>query len=153
MSEERRPDLAAMLFPLGRVLIAIEEPILSASDLSMWAYAVLSGLGEEPVRTQAALAAAIGADKSRVIPVLDDLQERGLISRRPDPADRRVRLVALTPEGRSVRSRVQAEIQRAEEELLERLSPDDRRAFLRTLHTLYESVRVAEPAQAMPRGS
>ena len=36
----------------------------------MWAYAVLPHLGEQPVRTQAASAEAIGADKTRIIGVL-----------------------------------------------------------------------------------
>jgi DNA-binding MarR family transcriptional regulator len=55
----------------------------------MWGYVVLTVLAEQPVRTQAALAQSIGADKSRIIGVLDELQERGLIQRRADPADRR----------------------------------------------------------------
>src|SRR5256714_12966670 len=94
-----RRDLAAMIVPLGRALSAAEEPVLRAHDLSMWAYIVLTALAERPMRTQAALARAIGADKTRIIGVLDDLQERGLIQRRPDPADRRVRVLALTPAG------------------------------------------------------
>lgn len=130
-----------MLGPLGRALMGIEEPILAGNGLSMWAYAVLVGLGDEPVRTQAALADAIGADKSRVIPVLDELQERGLITRRPDPSDRRVRLVAITPAGRRVRERAQAEVRRAEDELLDRLPPADRQAFLRSLRALSDAVR------------
>ena len=91
-----RRDLAAMFVPLARALIAREEPALPAHDISMWGYVVLTALAEQPVRTQAALAQAIGADKSRIIGVLDDLQERGLIQRQPDTADRRVHLLSLT---------------------------------------------------------
>src|SRR5438105_6184949 len=58
----RRRDLAAMVVPLGRALMAAELPVLRAHDISMWGYAVLLALGERPTRTQAALAAAIGAD-------------------------------------------------------------------------------------------
>lgn len=128
-----------MLFPLGRALIALEEPIITANGLTMWAYSVLVGLGDEPVRTQAALAEAIGADKSRLIPILDELQDRGLITRKPDPADRRVRLVAITEEGKRLRDRTQTAIQRAEDDLLDTLPPEDRRAFLRSLRLLSES--------------
>ena len=94
-----RRDLAAMFAPLARALIAREEPVLRAHGISMWAYVVLTGLVEHPVRTQAALAQAINADKSRIIGVLDDLQQRGLIQRQPDTADRRVHLLWLTGEG------------------------------------------------------
>jgi DNA-binding MarR family transcriptional regulator len=84
--EVRRRDLAAMIVPLGRSLMAAELPVLRAHDLSMWGYVVLLALTEGPTRTQAALAQAIGADKTRIIGVLDELQDRGLIERRPDPA-------------------------------------------------------------------
>ena len=89
-----------MMVPIGRALTAGEQPILDAHGLSMWAYVVLVALADEPVRTQAALADAIRADKTRIIPVLDDLQQRGLIERSPDPADRRSHLLSLTTAGR-----------------------------------------------------
>ncbi|GAA2446959.1 MarR family transcriptional regulator [Actinomadura vinacea] len=136
--QEARPDLAAMMVPVGRALVAAELPILREHGLSMWAYAVLLGLKEEPVRTQSALAKAIGADKTRIIGDLDDLQERGLIRRTPDPADRRARLLSLTPEGRRLRDAARAAIRLREERLLARLPAADRRAFLRALRTLSE---------------
>nr|BFE69039.1 hypothetical protein GCM10020092_023400 [Actinoplanes digitatis] len=95
--ESDRPDLAAMAARLARSLVAAERPVLAAHDVSMWGYVVLGALADEPMRTQAALARAIGADKTRIIGTLDELQERALIEREPDPDDRRVRLLRLTP--------------------------------------------------------
>jgi DNA-binding MarR family transcriptional regulator len=132
----KRPDLAAMLAPLLRELAAAERPVLDEHGLSMWGYSVLLALDETPMRTQAALAAAIGADKTRIIPVLDELQRQGYIERRPDPDDRRVRLLAITDSGRSVKDAVQEKIQRGEERWLGTLSTADRRAFLRVLQQL-----------------
>ncbi|WEB38725.1 MULTISPECIES: MarR family transcriptional regulator [Streptomyces] len=132
-----RPDLAAMLVPLCRALVDAERPVLDAHGLTMWAYSVLLRLDDTPIRTQAALADAIRADRTRIIPVLDDLESRGLIHRRPDPGDRRVRLVSLTPEGRRLRDAVQGDIQRGEEELLTRLPAADREGFVRGLLTLH----------------
>jgi MarR family transcriptional regulator, organic hydroperoxide resistance regulator len=136
-----RKDLAAMFVPLTRVLVAREEPVLRAYDPSMWGYIVLTALVEQPVRTQAALAQAINADKSRIISVLDDLQERGLIDRQPDEADRRVHLLSLTPAGDQLRRSVEAGIRRREEQVLAVLPPADREAFLRSLKALYELFR------------
>ncbi|WP_433891693.1 MarR family winged helix-turn-helix transcriptional regulator [Streptomyces sp. CA-111067] len=136
-AEQRRPDLAAMIVPLGRALMAAELPILRAHGLTMWAYAVLLRLDEDPVRSQAALAESIGADKTRIIDVLNDLEARGLLLRRPDPADRRVRLLSLTPEGRRTRDATQTAIQSRENHLLTRHLPAPQRAaFLTALHTL-----------------
>jgi len=136
-----RRDLAAMFVPLARALVAREEPALRAHGVSMWGYVVLTALAEQPVRTQAALAQAIGADKSRIIGVLDDLQERGLISRRPDTSDRRVHLLSLTAAGDRLRRSVQAAIRDSEEDVLAALPPADRDAFLRSLKALHERYR------------
>ena len=125
-----------MIVPLGRALMAAELPVLRRHGLTMWGYVVLLALNEEPVRTQAALAESIGADKTRIIGVLDGLQQAGLITRAPDPADRRVHLLSLTAQGRRVRAAAQADIQRQEERLLARLPPADRASFLRALQAL-----------------
>lgn len=135
----RRPDLAAMMSPLVRALVAAEMPVLEAHGLTMWGYVVLTALDRSPVRSQAALAEAIGADKTRIIPTLDELQDRGYIERHPDPDDRRVRLLGLTEAGRAAKDAAQEDIQRGEERWLGRLSADDRRVFLRVLRQLAAS--------------
>jgi DNA-binding MarR family transcriptional regulator len=136
-----RRDLAAMFVPLARTLVTREEPALEAHGISMWGYVVLTALAEQPVRTQAALAQAINADKSRIIGVLDHLQQRGLIRRQPDTSDRRVHLLSLTPAGERLRGSVQAAIRDSEEEVLAALPPADRDAFLRSLTALSERYR------------
>ena len=136
VTTDDRPDLAAMFHVLARALIEAEGPVLAANDLTMWAYTVLTALATGPTRTQAALAQAVRADKTRIIPVLDDLQERGLIERRPDPVDRRVRLLAITPAGRRAFTRAQAGIRAGEERVLALLPAADRRVFLRCLREL-----------------
>jgi DNA-binding MarR family transcriptional regulator len=125
-----------MLAPLLRDLIAVEQPVLDAHGLSMWGYIVLIALDRSPIRTQAVLAEAIGADKTRIIPTLDELQAQGFIERRPDPDDRRARLLALTSAGREVKDAVQTAIQRGEERWLGTLSSGDRAVFLRILEQL-----------------
>ena len=137
-----RRDLAAMLVPLGRALMDAERPVLQAHDLTMWAYVVLDGLhvlhgtDEQPTRSQAALADAIGGDKTRLIPVLDDLQQRGLIRRERDPADRRVHLLSLTTSGRALHDTVQQQIQRNEARLHGRLPAREQQRFLDAVRVL-----------------
>ncbi|GIE93181.1 MarR family winged helix-turn-helix transcriptional regulator [Paractinoplanes rishiriensis] len=133
---DERADLGVLVMRLGRRLLDMEQPILARHGVSMWGYAVLCGLAGGPMRTQAALAASIGADKTRLIPILDGLQERGLIEREPDPADRRVRLLGLTSDGRRLQLAVQADVRAGEEELLGDLTTEDRAAFLRALDAL-----------------
>jgi DNA-binding MarR family transcriptional regulator len=153
---ERR-DLAAMIEPLRTELIRTEIEVLAEHGLTMWAYIVLLNLTDEPIRTQSALAEAIRADRTRIIDVLDDLQLRGLISRRPDPADRRARLLSLTAEGRTLRDTAQAAIQSREERLLVILGQDGRDGFLTALRQLSEAparaLLAAQPVKEVPPGS
>ncbi|WP_116952932.1 MarR family winged helix-turn-helix transcriptional regulator [Jiangella endophytica] len=125
-----------MMYPLMRALVAVELPVLAERGVSMWGYSVLTALDRTPIRTQAALAEAIGADKTRIIGTLDELQGAGLISRTPDPGDRRVRLLAITDDGRRVRRAVAAGIRAREERLLATLPAGDRRGFVRALQAL-----------------
>lgn len=134
--DNARQDLAAMLVPLGRVLMQAEMPVLQAHNLTMWGYVVLQALHAEPTRSQASLAEAIGADKTRLIGTLDALQQAGLITRGPDPADRRVHLLAITGEGARVRQSAQDGIQEQEERLLATLPATECSGFLRTLMRL-----------------
>jgi DNA-binding MarR family transcriptional regulator len=125
-----------MLAPLVRDMIAAELPVLEVHGLSMWGYSVLVALDRSAIRTQAALAEAIGADKTRIIAILDELQQNGLIERVADPEDRRARLLTITKEGRRVKEATQAAIQRGEERWLGTLSATDRAVFLRVLQEL-----------------
>jgi DNA-binding MarR family transcriptional regulator len=102
----------------------------------MWGYVVLNALDSSPARTQAALAQAIGADKTRIIGTLDELQRAGLITREPDPDDRRVRLLAITAAGRQVRAAAQTAIQANEDRVLASLPSADRQTFLRAVEVL-----------------
>lgn len=114
----------------------------------MWGYVVLNGLNDQPTRSQAVLAETIGADKTRLIPVLDQLQRDGLINRERDPDDRRVH-VALTPAGDTIRRAVQHDIQHNELQLLERLAPRARQQFLTALTILAQRPEQAfDPAQS-----
>ncbi|MEU6249813.1 MarR family transcriptional regulator [Glycomyces sp. NPDC047010] len=63
---------------------------------------LLSRLGKEGDASASALAAAERVRPQAVVPTLAALQERGLIQRRPDPADGRRQLISLSPAGRTM---------------------------------------------------
>jgi len=50
-------------------------------------------------QSQQALAERLGVPPSRMVALIDDLEGRGLVERRPDPEDRRIRAVHLTKKG------------------------------------------------------
>jgi DNA-binding MarR family transcriptional regulator len=129
-------DLGAQFARITRRLIDAERPLLAEHGLSMWSYIALSDLVRRPARTQLALAQAIGHDKTRLIGLLDDLERQGLVTRTPDPADRRARIVDVTPDGRRRHADARASIRSMEEELLGDLSAAQRAGLRRTLSRL-----------------
>ncbi len=132
----QRRDLGDLLGSLVRVMMERETPLLAERGLDMWDYVVLLRLVDGAAPTQAQLAAAVRRDKTRLIPILDRLERRGLLDRTPDPADRRNRIVALTPEGQAVLADCRAAVAAMEDELLADLDPDD----AATLRRLLEAV-------------
>jgi DNA-binding MarR family transcriptional regulator len=125
-----------MFARVTRRLIAAERPLLDAHGLTMWGYVALNHLARGPAETQLALAAAIGHDKTRLITVLDALEAGGLITREPDPNDRRARLVRITAEGVRRHGAAVADIRAMEEELLGGLTGDERATLLAVLPRL-----------------
>jgi DNA-binding MarR family transcriptional regulator len=134
-----REDLGAMFARITRRLIDAERPLLDAHGLSMWGYIALARLARGPAETQLALAAAIGHDKTRLIAVLDALEADGLITREPDPGDRRARLVRITPAGTRRHAAAVADIRAMEDELLDALSVQERATLLAVLPRLASS--------------
>ena len=139
-----RPELGLLLHRLTRDVLAREQAILDGAGLAMWDYAVLVALGGGDAPSQAQLAAATGRDKTRLIANLDHLDELGLVTREPDPDDRRHRVVALTTRGRQVLKRCQAAIRAMEEDLLGALPRTVREPFERALVELVDGAGKGE---------
>ncbi|WP_306325655.1 MarR family winged helix-turn-helix transcriptional regulator [Streptomyces venezuelae] len=89
--------------------------------------------GPLPMR---ALATLLVCDASNVTGIIDRLEARSLVRREPDPADRRVKNVVATDEGRDVIRRVREEMQ-ATSGALDALDPDESA----TLYTLLARLR------------
>ena len=97
------------------------------------AYLVLMALAEfeaeDKPPTQLELAGQVGLDRTVMTYLLDDLEGRGLLLRRPNPKDRRARHVTLTDEGRSQLLHIRTEVAAAESQLLVELSEQQRAQF------------------------
>ena len=83
------------------------------------------------------------AEQLRIAPrsateLVDDLERLGLAERRPDPADRRATLVALTGKGEETNRAIQAAREAEGERFFAALSPDDRAALGGILRRLLE---------------
>jgi DNA-binding MarR family transcriptional regulator len=79
--------------------------------------------------SQLELARAARLDKSTMVVAVDALERGGLVERRPDPKDRRARIVAPTKAGRELLARAEGVVLGAEDEALADLGAEERRAL------------------------
>jgi DNA-binding MarR family transcriptional regulator len=99
-------------------------------------YHVLASLADDGEAAQATLADRIGFDRSDLVTLLDELEDLELLARRVDPADRRRKIVAITPAGEKQLTEMDQLIYAAETDLLEPLTAAERKTLLALLSRL-----------------
>ena len=128
-------------FLLKRLGAAAKEKGMRAyedSGLSPYHHAILIALDEDSHETQGSIADALGYDRGQLVGLLDELEERGLIERRRDPADRRRQSVRMTPAGKKALDKLRGIALRLEDELLAPLDPAEQRRLHELLLRLAE---------------
>lgn len=116
---------------LQQIAVAVflqETEILGITPIQ---YAALRALDASPGLDQRSLAGMIGLDTSTVAGVIDRLEARGLVVRGSSSTDRRVRLLTLTKEGKTMLETLEPLVQRAQDQILKPLSKSERKEFMR----------------------
>ncbi|MFD9335109.1 MarR family winged helix-turn-helix transcriptional regulator [Streptomyces sp. NPDC060028] len=111
---------------------------LNGADARKWHYAALVALEEFGPASQAALSGRTGIHRSDLVAVINELAERELVERTPDPADRRRNVITLTPLGLRRLCKLEQLLTAAQEELLSPLSATEREQLTRLLGRLVE---------------
>ena len=88
-----------------------------------------------PGVTQSELARAVGLDRSTMVAVLDQLEDRRLVERRRGE-DRRTNGLWLTRDGKALLAKMKRRVAAHEERIAERLTPEDRATLQRLLARL-----------------
>jgi DNA-binding MarR family transcriptional regulator len=134
---------------LKRLGMEIKEAYREAFEevgASPFHYSVLAVLEESPPETQATIADSLGYDRSWLVGLLDELEEKGLIERRRDPDDRRRHLVTLLPAGKQQLAELRAISKRVEDEFLAPLDTEQRAS----LHALLLQLTVHHDPRYAP---
>jgi DNA-binding MarR family transcriptional regulator len=111
---------------------------LARADARKWHYAVLASLQEYGPCSQAELSRRSGIYRSDMVGVLNELAERDLVERAPDPADGRRNVITISPRGRRHLRRLDNVLDDLHDELLAPLSPAERDQFVQLLTRLLD---------------
>ena len=114
---------------------------MNGCGLSMARTKMLQRLHEQGPTRQNVLAADFGLSPHSITDIVDGLERHGLAERRPDPTDRRAKLVAITEAGKAGLDVANATRERLLKEIFGALSEADRATFLRLLDGLDEAAR------------
>lgn len=118
-----------------RKLDLIYAQQIESMGLTVLEWYIMRTLYEEDGQMASRLADAVGRAATSFTPILDKLQDKGLIERRPHPSDRRAILVYLTKKGRSIEKEVKTSLE-IENKLRQQFKNNDWQAFLKVISSL-----------------
>lgn len=142
---------------LHRVAAAIFNEETASFGLTGLQYGVLNVVDLKPGIDQISVCNTLGVDRSTLAGVVDRLEEKGLLSRRCGPTDRRSNALRLTRAGKRIIGEMDRSARKAESRALEALSIAERRRFAQLLarlveyHARYAGVPNLARKAALPR--
>jgi DNA-binding MarR family transcriptional regulator len=144
--DEPEPDwgpLPALAGRLGYLLKHARERLaeLTAAVLAPFGVtgrqvAVLIAIDDRVPLSQQEVARRLGVDRTTMVDLIDELEGKGLVQRRQDPADRRRNVVALTPAGTATLDGASRATREAERRFLGSLPAPQAAAFREALRAV-----------------
>jgi DNA-binding MarR family transcriptional regulator len=125
--ERSATEIAFLLSQLGTHAGELFRERAAELDLTRPQAGVLWVIALQPGMSQQAVADLLGAPPSRLVALVDDLEKRGLVERRRNPADRRHYALHLTAAGEQIMQKLAAASIVHEESMIAPLSATERR--------------------------
>ncbi|MGY0498949.1 MarR family winged helix-turn-helix transcriptional regulator [Nocardia sp. FBN12] len=110
----------------------------AAVDARGYHYRLLATLDEFGPASQATLGRRSGIHVSDMVATINELADHTLVERTPDPTDRRRNIISLTTAGKRRLRRLEKQLAHSQEELLDPLSPGERRQLTGLLAKLLD---------------
>lgn len=123
---------------MQQIAVAIFTEECKAFDLTPVQYAALVAIRTHPGIDATRLSAVIAFDRSTLGSVIERLESKNLIQRKPGPDDRRVKLLSLTKTGAKTLQKIIPLVDRAQTRMLEPLKPADRKTLLALMAQLVD---------------
>jgi DNA-binding MarR family transcriptional regulator len=123
---------------MQQIAVALFVEECRAFDLTPVQYASLVAIHTHPGIDATRLSAVIAFDRSTLGSVIERLETKKLIERKPSGDDKRVKLLHLTKAGAAVLREIMPSVERAQARMLQPLKPADRELLLKLLTQLVD---------------
>ena len=109
---------------------------MASVELRPASFSVMAVIDANPGSTQSAVSAALGLQRTNLVAIIDQLEERDLAQRRPAKGDKRSHALTLTAKGKRLLARALELQTEHEKRVLGPLSAEEGRRLLEYLHRL-----------------
>lgn len=123
---------------MQQIAVSIFMEECKAFDLTPVQYAALIAIHSHPGIDATRLSAVIAFDRSTLGSVIERLQAKDYIERKPAPEDKRIKLLYLTKSGAAILREIIPAVERAQARMLEPLKATDRKTLMGLLVQLVD---------------
>ncbi|WP_298242854.1 MarR family winged helix-turn-helix transcriptional regulator [uncultured Bradyrhizobium sp.] len=123
---------------MQQIAVSIFMEECRAFDLTPVQYAALIAIHTHPGIDATRLSAVIAFDRSTLGSVIERLQAKDYIERKPAPEDKRIKLLYLTKSGTAILREIIPAVERAQARMLEPLKPADRKTLMGLMSQLVD---------------
>jgi DNA-binding MarR family transcriptional regulator len=115
---------------MQQIAVSIFMEECKAFDLTPVQYAALIAIHTHPGIDATRLSAVIAFDRSTLGSVIERLQAKEFVERKPAPEDKRIKLLYLTKQGTAILREIIPAVERAQARMLEPLKPSERKMLM-----------------------
>jgi DNA-binding MarR family transcriptional regulator len=123
---------------MQQIAVALFVEECRSFDLTPVQYAALVAIHTHPGIDATRLSAVIAFDRSTLGNVIERLEAKELIERKPSPTDKRIKLLYLSKTGTALLRGIASSVDRAQARMLQPLKPADRKTLLALLSQLVD---------------
>lgn len=123
---------------MQQIAVSIFMEECKAFDLTPVQYAALIAIHTHPGIDATRLSAVIAFDRSTLGSVIERLQSKHFVERKPAPEDKRIKLLYLTKSGAAILREIIPAVERAQARMLAPLKPAERKALMELMTQLVD---------------
>lgn len=143
------PTVGSLIHEIDRLVKKRFDRFAETTGMSRAQWQVLARVAKQEGVNQATLADLVSVEPITICRMVDRLEALGLVERRPDPNDRRARLIHMTEAARPGLERMKAVAQALFAEVLEGITPEEEAILFRLLSRIHTNL-VAVPDDRQP---